>query len=1142
TYEYDNYASDARHAPLVARPGITGHDPAYTASFTVRGNETGETSYANAAAQSGGVTTSTQYDVAGNEVKTIDGDGGVSQEGYADSFSDGVNRNTYAFPTSTTSPVPDPTGVYGSTTALTTSTVYDFSTGLARSTTDANAKTTSFEYNDALDRPTRANRPDGGWTSFFYDDAHACGPYIRADTLLDAAGRVTSDFQFFDRLGRVARTFKSDPQDAARPYLTVDTQYDALGRPWRVSNQYRSAGCTSAVNPSARWTETTFDALGRPTLVKSTADDAAVTTTYSGNQVTITDQAGKQRRSVTDALGRLTRVVEDPAGLAYATDYVYDALGSLRKVTQGTQLRFFMYDSLGRLTRARNPEQAVNAAITGTDPVTGNAQWSFAYAYDANGNLTTRTDPRNVTTTYTYDPLDRNTYVSYSDSTPHVKRAYDTATNGRGLLRAGWTLTAAGTHLTQSAVDSYDAMGRPLVRRQHFYTNNVAGPAFSTRRTYDRAGHVLTQTYPSGRTVTYTYDSAGRLATFAGNLGDGVQRTYASEVRYHELGGVEQERFGTQTPVYSKRFYNVRGQLAEVRVSTQSILAADPGHWNRGAILNVYSGLAGWTESREDNNGNLRKQMVYVPNDDAISGWWETAFFYDYDALNRLLQSREVRGGQNQWVQAFTYDRWGNRAINAANTTNAPEPQFTASAATNRLSPPAGYTMAYDTAGNLTTDTYTGSGTRTYDAENRMTSAQFVSGQAQTAAYTYDADGKRVKRHLGAGGEVWQVYGLDGELLAEYAAGAQPAAPLKEYGHRSGEPLVAAEPGAVVRWLVTDHLGTPRMVVDRTGSLAGVSRHDYFAFGEEVTAGRAGAQGYGQPDGLRQKWVGKERDTETGLNYFLARYHSSAQGRFTSPDEFQGGPDEVSVLGSGHEENQALPYADITEPQSLNKYQYCLNNPLRYVDPDGHKAQEAEDKTRRGVQGAAIHLGRTGRHEGRLRKEYQRRAAALHGKPNASAAREKLKKEIRQRSTPLGKGLAQAAAKSRAGQLAGKTPAQLGQSAPRTNAGWNKTGAAMGAAGRTLLVAGVGVSAYNIATAPEGQKGEAVAGEAGAWAGALAGGAGGAKVGAAIGTFITPGAGTAIGAGVGGIVGGVGGAIAGSSTGKAIYNWLTKDD
>ena len=91
----------------------------------------------------------------------------------------------------------------------------------------------------------------------------------------------------------------------------------------------------------------------------------------------------------------------------------------------------------------------------------------------------------------------------------------------------------------------------------------------------------------------------------------------------------------------------------------------------------------------------------------------------------------------------------------------------------------------------------------------------------------------------------------------------------------------------------------------------------------------------------------KERDAETGLDFFLARYYSAAQGRFLSPDEFKGGPD-YPFTGAEVELPGPLPYADITNPQSINKYTYTYNNPLSYIDPDGH--QVAFENARQAMQ------------------------------------------------------------------------------------------------------------------------------------------------------------------------------------------------
>ncbi len=269
--------------------------------------------------------THAQYDLTGNVINSWDAKGNLSQFSYSGTYA-------RAYPTQTVSAVPDPTGAYGSTTSLVSTTSYDFNTGLVTSAIDANGQTSTLEYNDTLNRLTKINSPDGGRTTYIYVDTHQCGPYVETRTLLDSSGRESDSYQFFDGLGRPYRSFSYENQDTTNPYLTVDTQYDVMGRVSKVSSPYRSSGCTSAVNPSGCWTQTTFDALGRPTQVLTTADNAPVTTSYSGVTVTVTDQAGKVRRSVTDALGRLASVYEDPGGLNYLTSYTYDVLGNLRRV------------------------------------------------------------------------------------------------------------------------------------------------------------------------------------------------------------------------------------------------------------------------------------------------------------------------------------------------------------------------------------------------------------------------------------------------------------------------------------------------------------------------------------------------------------------------------------------------------------------------------------------------------------------------------------------------------------------------------------------------------------------------------------------------------------------------------------------
>jgi RHS repeat-associated protein len=144
------------------------------------------------------------------------------------------------------------------------------------------------------------------------------------------------------------------------------------------------------------------------------------------------------------------------------------------------------------------------------------------------------------------------------------------------------------------------------------------------------------------------------------------------------------------------------------------------------------------------------------------------------------------------------------------------------------------------------------------------------------------------------------VYDAAGNLAAEYGT---------------------AETVSGTTYLTADNLGSTRLVTSATNTLVnGVSLgtagtalecRDYLPFGEILTVGRNNSCASADT-GVAQLFTGKERDAETGLDYFGARYMSSAQGRFTSPDP------------------KMFPH-DLTDPQSWNKYAYTRNN--RYGIP-----------------------------------------------------------------------------------------------------------------------------------------------------------------------------------------------------------------
>lgn len=769
-----------------------GYNP-YDAATDYRGNVTSVTTYPDATSTSGTITHATTYDIAGNVI-SAQVDCCQSQ-----SFTYSSANDDYAYPVSVTKG--NPSGLH-----LTMSTAYDMNTGLVASATDPNNRVTNFAYNTDSLRLDHVDYPDGGQVSYDYGNALAAdnaGRYhsnLVTSVKLDAS-RYLDSKSYFDGRGALTQTF--DSHTSGNGWSIVDVEYDSMGRAHRTSNPYY---CTSdygscSINPLDIWATRAFDHLGRITQMTSPRGDDAnpsaittVQTTYAGEVATFSDQAGKQRRQVTDALGRVVRLDEPTAsGLGsestpnQKTEYTYDVLNNLVKVVQGSQERYFKYDSLSRLIRGKQAEQTPNSVYNLTDSVNTSGTWTHKIVYNSHGLVENASDARGVSATFSYDALNRLTLIDYSDSTPDARYFYDSQTlpggapsydhgftNGRLIaMTYGSDTSTAGTYF------GYDSMGRVKEQRQVTGSNT-----YSLSYTYNLAGLVATETYPSGRVLTQSYDNAGRVS----QLSDGTT-AFASSFSYAPSGAILSETWGNGA--VQSIAYNNALQVSQIKLKQSS----------SGAELQRFEYLYGEVTQVNGNVDKSKNNGQIGRIDGTINGAstkeWEQRF--SYDELGRISIASEYAqgtGGTPSWKQEFTYDRYGNRFQSGSGNTGVgftPVVSSDISASTNRFISTGSTPITYDAAGNITQDKQfridpQGDGMNyTYDANGRQLTAASTDGTG-TQTSVYDCVGQRVQ--TSANNVTRQmVYDIFGQLVADYKNGSLE----RENIYRGGQILAVYE-------------------------------------------------------------------------------------------------------------------------------------------------------------------------------------------------------------------------------------------------------------------------------------------------------------------------------------------------------------
>jgi RHS repeat-associated protein len=231
-----------------------------------------------------------------------------------------------------------------------------------------------------------------------------------------------------------------------------------------------------------------------------------------------------------------------------------------------------------------------------------------------------------------------------------------------------------------------------------------------------------------------------------------------------------------------------------------------------------------------------------------------------------------------------------------------PADPFASSSANNATQNQASITSGPDITGNMTHDATNGLN-YTYDVENRITGAGGFT-------YTYDGDGNRVEKVNGSAGTLYW-YASIGIIGESDLSGTMKSEYIFFDGYRVARRDLVAPTG--VSYYFSDHLKTTNIVTDAQGNIK--TESDFYPWGGELQ--------FLANDSNHYKFTGKERDSESGLDYFGARYYSNGLGRFITPDW-----NAVPV---------PVPYADLGDPQSLNQYTYVRNVPTSRVDADGHK-------------------------------------------------------------------------------------------------------------------------------------------------------------------------------------------------------------
>jgi len=793
--------------------------------------------------------------------------------------------------------------------------------------------------------------PDNPIETVAFADGMGRALQVKKDGYVDGTEKmIVSGRVKYDYFGRAIESYYPVVEDktnmtkfnaAFDTYLTK-TEYDVMDRVVQETEPDGTIAKTAYAIVNGLMRTTVTDALGnrKETFADGSgqtvqtnqyqSSDTVLTTTFAYDPVkqlsTVTDAMGKTTASIYDMAGRRTQVKHPASGI---TNFEYSPAGNLiarqtaNLIPSGKKIRYYYtYNRLDSIAYPEHPENNVRYRYgdaadasgwnrkgrlssqedgSGTQefkygrqgeltevkrtlviPNQGVATYTTGWTYDSWSRLLGMTYPDGETVNYTYNTgglltgvgSSANSYVSDIKYDKFEQRTYLKYGNGTGT---NYTYDPVRRRLQNLAVTSPSSGG------------GVGGAVMNNAYTYDAVSNVTkivnTGTAANGIggaiTHNYVYDNLYRLKSANGAFTGAGSKTasYTLAMGYDKLYNITSKQqhiiqndvqfAGSLQAGYDLSYAYNAGNCQQIsNIAESNYRTEGTGANTPAAKVNLFS---------YDANGNLLSINTGTKQGDKLLATNSRKMLWDEE--NRLLAVSD-----NGYVSSYWYDALGERTVKESGDGEEVQVNGLLSGARTGTTNFTAYISPYlivRNGGEYTKHIYMGGQRITSKVSN---SGIFASSPVTTTELRakYAAQTAKIKERFDSLGITYKGTPQNGGLVS-----SNPVATASSYFYHS------------------DHLGSSSLITDVSGDI--VQHVEYVPFGETFIDERRSASSWTTP----YLFSGKERDEETGLLYFGARYQDSKYGIWYS----------VDPLAEKH--------------PNISSYVYCADNPVKYVDPDG---------------------------------------------------------------------------------------------------------------------------------------------------------------------------------------------------------------